>query len=190
MPFIFHKDSKHLFYNSMVLLIGSKGLAVASPYILKQIVDSMTMAASVDFYSAGIGIGMFGLARVGATVFQEMRMLQISKFINEGVRKVSSASFKHLHELDMNFHKVSSKNTVFGINRAIRSIESGLRFAIGFFTPIAFEFLLLTGMLWGYCGAPYMLNMMLTLGLYTKYSLVSSKQRVVHIRERKNFEKK
>ena len=190
MPFIFHKDSKHLFYNSMVLLVGSKGLAVASPYLLKQIVDSMTIAASVDFYTAGTSIVIFGLARFGATFFQEMRMVQVSKFINAGVRRVSSTSFKHLHELDMNFHKVSSKNTVFGINRAIRSIESGLRFAIGFFSPVACEFLLLTGMLWGYCGLPYMLNMMLTLGLYTKYSMVSSKQRVVHIRERKNYEKK
>ena len=69
MPFIFHKDSKHLFYNSMVLLMGSKGLAVASPYILKQIVDSMTMATSVDFYTAAISIGVFGLARLGSTIF-------------------------------------------------------------------------------------------------------------------------
>ena len=75
MPFIFHKDSKHLFYNSMVLLMGSKGLAVASPYILKQIVDSMTMATSVDFYTAAIGIGVFGLARMGSNIFQEMRMV-------------------------------------------------------------------------------------------------------------------
>ena len=75
MPFVFQKDSKHLFYNSMVLLMGSKGLAVASPYILKQIVDSMTMATSVDFYTAAIGIGVFGLARMGSNIFQEMRMV-------------------------------------------------------------------------------------------------------------------
>jgi len=137
----------------MVLLLGSKGLAVASPYILKQIVDSMTLAASVDFYTAAMGIGAFGLARLGSTVLQELRMIQIAKFINQGVRRVSSASFKHLHALDMNFHKVSSKNTVFGINRAIRSIESGLRFIIGFFSPIALEFCMLTSILWGYCGS-------------------------------------
>ena len=35
MPFIFHPDSKHLLYKSTMLLVGSKGLAVASPYILK-----------------------------------------------------------------------------------------------------------------------------------------------------------
>lgn len=117
-------------------------------------------------------------------------MIQIAKFINDGVRRVSSSSFTHLHNLDLSFHKVSSKNTVFGINRAIRSIESGLRFVIGFFSPIAFEFVLLCGMLWGYCGFPYLLNMMITLGLYTKYSQTFSKKRVVYIRDKKNLEKK
>lgn len=62
---------------------------------------------------------------------------------------------------------MSSKNTVFGITRAIRSVDSGLRFTLGFFTPIGFEFILLSGMLWGYCGFPYLLNMLVTLGVYT-----------------------
>lgn len=88
--------------------------------------------------------------------------------------------------MDLNFHRVSSKNTVFGINRAIRSIESGLRFVIGFFTPIALEFSMLTALLWGYCGYEYMLNMFITLGLYTKYSRDLSKRRMVIIRDRKN----
>jgi len=59
---------------------------------------------------------------------------------------------------------------VFGINRAIRSIETGLRFVVGFFTPIAFEFILLCSMLLFYCGPAYLGNMLITLGLYTKYS--------------------
>ena len=95
-----------------------------------------------------------------------------------------------MHTLDINFHKISSKNTVFGINRAIRSIESGLRFTIGFFGPIFFEFFLLCGMLQFYCGTPYLVNMLVTLGLYAQFTSISSKKRVVIIRDRKNFEKK
>jgi len=44
MPYIFHPDSMGILYKSMVMLVGSKGLAVASPYILKKIVDAMTLA--------------------------------------------------------------------------------------------------------------------------------------------------
>lgn len=171
-----------LFYSSMLLLAASKGLAVASPYILKTIVDSIAVAGSLDFYSASLGVAAFGLARVVSTVAAEVRMMQIAKFIQEGLRRVSAASFKHLLLLDMNFHKISSKNTVFGVSRAIRSIESGMRFGVGFFAPIAFEFLLLCGMLGAYCGPAYLGNMILTLGLYTKFSLWFSKERIKQIR--------
>ena len=106
-------------------------------------------------------------------------MVQIVKFIQEGLKKLSSASFNHLHTLDNSFHKISSKNIVFGINRAIRSIEPGLRFTIGCFTPIAFEFFLLCGMLGLYCGPLYLGNMLVTLGAYTHFSRNASKKRVV-----------
>jgi hypothetical protein len=53
----------------MVLLVASKGLAVASPYILKTIVDSMTLAGAMDFNSAAIGIVLFGACRVLSNVF-------------------------------------------------------------------------------------------------------------------------
>ena len=64
----------HLFYSSMFLLTASKGLAVASPYILKTIVDSIAVAGSLDFYSASLGVAAFGLARVVSTVAAEVRM--------------------------------------------------------------------------------------------------------------------
>ena len=75
MPYMLHPDSMHLFYKSMVWLTASKSLAIASPYILKKIVDSITVAGSLDFWSASMGIGLFGLARVFSTAFQEYRMI-------------------------------------------------------------------------------------------------------------------
>ena len=75
-----------------------------------------------------------------------------------------------MHQLDFNFHKSSSKNVVFGINRALRSVESGLRFGIGFISPILFEFILLCGMLQFYCGTLYLVNMLGTLAIYTKFT--------------------
>lgn len=65
-----------------------------------------------------------------------------------------------------------------------------MRFAVGFFAPIAFEFLLLCGMLGFYCGPLYLGNMILTFALYAQYSLWFSKQRIVQIRKRRDVEKK
>ena len=94
-----------------------------------------------------------------------------------GAKNVSMNAFKHMHELDVYFHKISSKNTVFAINRAIRSIESSLRFTLGFFGPVAFEFVLLCGTLQFYCGFPYLANMLVTLGVYTAFTKYYSNYR-------------
>ena len=180
----------HLFYKSTALLLAAKGLAIASPYILKIVVDTMSVPGAMDFKMAAAGILLVGLTRVSSTAFQEWRMMQIARLIQDGVRRVATRSFEHMHTLDLNFHKVSSKNIVFGINRALRSIESGLRFAVGFFAPIAFEFILLCGMLQFYCGPLYLANMLATLALYARFTSICSKKRVVYIRDRKNTEKK
>ena len=117
-------------------------------------------------------------------------MFKISQMIQHGIRKISKDAFDHLHNLDLNFHKTSSKNTVFAINKAISSIESALRFTLGFFTPVACEFILLCAMLQFYCGPAYLANMLVTLGVYTYFTKVTSTKRRVYIRERKDAEKK
>jgi ATP-binding cassette, subfamily B (MDR/TAP), member 7 len=96
-----------------------------------------------------------------------------------GTRRISFNAFTHLQNLDMDFHKTSSKNTVFAVQRAMRSIETGLRFTLGFFTPVAVEFFLLCGVLSFYCGPKYLLNMMATLGFYTYFSKTFSEVRRV-----------
>ena len=79
MPYIFHKDSNHLFYKSCFLLVGGKGLAVASPYILKCVVDMMTMAGgAINFNTLAFGVGVFGVSRVFSNVFNEYRMKLIT----------------------------------------------------------------------------------------------------------------
>ena len=140
-------DMKMLLFKSCLLIVASKSLAIASPWFLKSVVDAMTVNGAMDFNRAALGIGMFGASRLLSTLLQEKRMMQVSTFIQNGIRKISFDAFQHLHSLDLSFHKTSSKNTVFAINRALRSIDSGLRFTLGFFTPIAIEFLLLCCML-------------------------------------------
>lgn len=173
----------------MILLTLSKSLSIASPYFLKITVNALAEASKMDFNLAVLGILGFGASRLFSSVFQEIRMNQIAQVIQLGIEKTSVKCFTHLHALDIYFHKISSKNTVFAINKALRSIESALRFTLGFFTPVAFEFVLLCGMLQFYCGAPYLLNMLVTLSLYTVFSKQYSAYRQQIIRKRKNQEK-
>lgn len=82
-----------------------------------------------------------------------------------------------MHALDLYFHKVSAKNTVFAINKALRSIESAVRFSLGMFAPVILEFFMLCGMLNFYCGSYYLGNMLITLALYTTFTKTYSGKR-------------
>jgi len=183
-------DMKRIFRNSCFLIAASKGLAIASPWFLKSVIDLMSMGGPLELSTLCLFIGGSGLARLLSTTSQEVRMILVADFIQRGLRKISHESFVHLHALDLNFHKTSSKNTVFAINRAIRSIESALRFTLGFATPIVVEFTLLCGMIGFYCGPIYLANMITTLGLYAYFSKVFSDKRRVQIRQKKDAEKK
>ena len=43
-----------------------------------------------------------------------------------GVRKIYGRSFEHLHRFDLGYHRANSKNSVFEINQAARSMDLGL----------------------------------------------------------------
>ena len=182
--------TKRLFYSSMAMVLVSKTFALASPFFLKSVVDGMALGTGVDLMAAAKGIGAFGVCRLLSTLVAEHRMLQIQKMILAGTRRITFNAFTHLHNLDLDYHKTSSKNTVFAIQRAMRSIETGLRFTLGFFTPVAIEFLLLCGMLQFYCGPKYLLNMFVTLGLYTYFSKTFSEVRRVQMADKKEADKK
>jgi len=72
-PYFFNKESMPTIYSSMFLLLASKGLTVASPYILKTIVDSMNTLSTVDFNTAATGILLFGGARLASVLISEYR---------------------------------------------------------------------------------------------------------------------
>ena len=103
---------------------------------------------------------------------------------------MASASFKHLHDLDLSYHKASSKNTVFGINRALRSIDSGMRFILGFFAQMAVEFVFLCVALGFHCGPSYLLNMLVTFTVYTMFTNKFSEKRIQQIKDKMNIDKR
>lgn len=67
--------TKALFYKSCAMIMVSKGLAIASPWFLKSVVDTMALGTNVCLNTAFLGIGAFGASRLISTILQEERML-------------------------------------------------------------------------------------------------------------------
>ena len=195
-PFVFHKDSMKNFWKSIIFLSLGKALNMTSPFLLKWVVNTLSIGMNANY---GVGpmalpmmtttgvftvtacisaIGLWGLTKIVSSVLLCWQMDNVTKVIQDTIKRVSTKSFKHLHELDLNYHRQSTKNTVFGINRAIRSIEGGLRFFLGFAAQMASEFLFLTGTIWLSCGPKYMLNMVMTCVVYGVFTNIISKSRI------------
>ena len=75
-----------------------------------------------------------------------------------------------MHELDLTYHKKGSKASVFSINKALRSMEGGLRFSIGFFPETFIETSFLAAAMMRCCGPQYLFNCLLTVFIYSKFT--------------------
>ncbi|CAG8731011.1 36670_t:CDS:1, partial [Racocetra persica] len=57
-----------------------------------------------------------GLARIGSTLFSELRNAIFANVAQKAIRKVAKNVFYHLHQLDLDFHL---KRQTGGLSRAI-----------------------------------------------------------------------
>ncbi|KPI37021.1 Iron-sulfur clusters transporter atm1, mitochondrial [Cyphellophora attinorum] len=113
------------------LLVGAKVLNVEVPFYFKSIVDSM----NIDFLAvggtawtvAGSMIIAYGVTRISATIFQELRNAVFASVAQSAIRKVACNVFQHLLRLDMNFHL--SRQTG-GLTRALDRGTKGISFLL------------------------------------------------------------
>lgn len=116
---------------SLALLVGAKVLNVQVPFYFKSIVDAM----NVDFAAlggtattvAGSMIVAYGMTRIGATVFQEVRNAVFASVAQKAIRRVACNVFDHLLRLDLNFHLTKQTG---GLTRAIDRGTKGISFLL------------------------------------------------------------
>lgn len=130
----------------------------------------MIAGPRLKFFTASLALLTWGTSRVLSSGLFEYHMMNITAVIQDSLKRISTKSFDHLHKLDLNYHKIRARNSVFTINRALRSIEGALRFFMGRLTGMMVEFAFLAFAMGAFCGPFYMLNMIATFGLYLKYT--------------------
>lgn len=95
----------------------------------------------------------------------------VTTLIQNGLSSIYQKAFAHIHKLDLSFHNNhSSREQVFAINRALNSLETGLRFFLGFFSGMVLETTFISVALGMSCGPQYMINALIMLYCYVKYT--------------------
>lgn len=161
---------------ALSLLLGAKVLNVQVPFYFKSIVDSM----NVDFVAvggtattvAGSMILAYGLTRIGATVFQEVRNAVFASVAQKAIRRVACNVFDHLLRLDLNFHLTKQTG---GLTRAIDRGTKGISFLLTSMVfhilPTALEISMVCGILTWQYGAKFAAITALTMVGYTAFTI-------------------
>jgi ATP-binding cassette, subfamily B (MDR/TAP), member 7 len=161
---------------SLALLVGAKVLNVQVPFYFKSIVDAM----NVDFAAvggtastvAGSMILAYGLTRVGATLFQELRNAIFASVAQKAIRRVARNVFDHLLRLDLNFHLTKQTG---GLTRAIDRGTKGISFLLTSMVfhiiPTALEITMVCGILTWQYGAKFAAITALTMVGYTAFTI-------------------
>ncbi|XP_057544726.1 ABC transporter B family member 25, mitochondrial [Amaranthus tricolor] len=175
-------------------LVGAKVLNVQVPFLFKLAVDWLTTATGnasalasftasnsymlAFFVSPAAVLLGYGIARVGASAFNELRTAVFSKVALRTIRSLSRKVFSHLHELDLRYHLSRETGALNRIidrgSRAINFILSSMVFNI---VPTILEISMVSGILAYKFGAPFAWITSLSVAAYVAFTLTVTQWR-------------
>jgi ATP-binding cassette subfamily B protein len=134
---------------ALVFLVVAKAANVTVPVLLREAVDSLGVAdASFVVVPLAVLIA-YGLARVMALGFGELRDALFAKVAQHAIRRIALATFRHLHALSLRFHLDRQTGALSrAIDRGVKGVEFLLFFVLFSVLPILIEIGLVCGILW------------------------------------------
>ncbi|KAF1863647.1 hypothetical protein Lal_00030717 [Lupinus albus] len=190
--YIWMKDNPEFRFRVVAALSFLVGAKV--PFLFKLAVDWLTSAtgnagALASFTVANstvlalfatpvaVLIG-YGIARIGASAFNELRTAVFSKVALRTIRLVSRKVFSHLHDLDLRYHLSRETGALSRIidrgSRAINFILSAMVFNV---VPTILEISMVSGILAYKFGAPFAWITSLSVAAYVVFTLTITQWR-------------
>ncbi len=183
-PYLFEFRGRILV--AVLCLIAAKLASVGLPFVLKHIVDDLDRggdAGAVATLPLGLLLA-YGLVRLSNVMFSELRDTLFGRVTERAMRRVGLKVFRHLHELDLDFHL---NRRTGGLSRDIERGTGGivfiLRFMVFNIVPTLIEITLVVAvLLWNY-SAWFGVITLLAVVVYIGYSVVATEWRTQFIRQ-------
>ncbi|KAN0060457.1 Iron-sulfur clusters transporter atm1, mitochondrial [Thecaphora frezii] len=166
---------------ALSLLIAGKLLNVQVPFFFKSIVDRLNEVANapIDLTNpatvwvvAGSSVLGYGLARVGAAAFSELRNAVFANVAQRSIRRVARSVFTHLLHLDLGWHLTRQTG---GLTRAIDRGTKGISFLLTsivfHIVPTALEISMVCGILSYKCGPSFAAVTAVTMATYAWFTI-------------------
>ena len=174
--------------NRVLLALGCLILAklgnVIGPFILKYIVDALD-SEKTQLIAAPIALVLaYGLARFANVLFGELRDTIFGHVTERAMRKIGIKVFRHLHNLDLDFHL---NRRTGGLSRDIERGTTGISFLMRFFVfnivPTFIEIFMVVGILLYNYGWGFALITLTAVLAYVWFSIAATEWRTKFVRE-------
>jgi len=166
---------------AMVCLVAAKGINVTMPYFYKQAVDALTpsSAAAVAIAVPVALVVAYGVARLLALAFGELRDGLFARVGQRAIRRAGLQTFEHLHRLSLRFHLDRRTGAVSrAIERGTKGIEFLLNFMLFNVLPTLLEIVLVCAVLGSLFGVWYALITFVCVSGYIAWTLLVTEWRI------------
>jgi len=130
-------------------LVAAKFANLGIPILMKELIDSLDIKAGSPQALLVVPVGIivaYGLLRISASMFNELREALFARVTQNAVRKVALQVFEHLHSLALSFHLARQTGGVSrDIERGTRGIQSLISYSLYSILPTLVEFCLVLG---------------------------------------------
>ena len=172
-PFLWPKDKNSMKFRviaAVICLLLAKGANIGTPPILGYAVDSLTeLSQGLNVYML-IPLALiisYGIARVAALAFGELRNAFFSKVAQNAITQLTLNTFKHLHSLSLQFHLGRQTGALSKfIDRGTKGVNFLLTYVLFNVIPTIIEIFLVAGILAYIYGWKYALVTLITISLY------------------------
>lgn len=182
LPYLWPAESPNLRLRvvfAVVFLVAAKVVNVTVPIFYKKAVDALSPeVVAIAAVPIALIVG-YGLARVMAQAFGEIRDAIFARVEQRAVRQAALHTFEHLHRLSLRFHLDRKTGGISrAIERGVRGIEFLLDFMLFNILPTLFEILLVCAILWSLYSVWFALITLATIACYIAWTLIITDWRI------------
>ena len=174
---------------ALTCLVAAKVTNLGIPILMKQLIDELNIKADSPQALLVVPAGLilaYGLLRVSASLFTELRESLFARVTQNAVRKVALQVFEHLHSLALSFHLARQTGGVSrDIERGTRGIQSLISYSLYSILPTLIEFCLVLGYLAYAYDMWFAIITLVALVLYIAFTVVVTEWRT-HFRRTMN----
>ncbi|QWE24514.1 ABC transporter ATP-binding protein/permease [Polynucleobacter sp. AP-Elch-400A-B2] len=174
---------------ALTCLVAAKVTNLGIPILMKELIDELNIKAGSPQALLVVPAGLilaYGLLRVSASLFTELRESLFARVTQNAVRKVALQVFEHLHSLALSFHLARQTGGVSrDIERGTRGIQSLISYSLYSILPTLIEFCLVLGYLAYAYDMWFAIITLIALVLYIAFTVVVTEWRT-HFRRTMN----